>query len=106
MMIRSQTTITLTWVLAAEAPNASGQVLNIGCGRQTSLNEVLRVAAEFLNCKVSADYMEARAGDVRHSLADIDLARHFLGYEPEVSFNDGLARTIDAMRDRTSNINN
>jgi nucleoside-diphosphate-sugar epimerase len=86
-------------LLAASAPDAVGRVMNIGCGEQISLNTVLRLAGDVLGVPVQADYREARAGDVKHSLADIRLAECLLGYRPVVRFQEGLARTIEALRE-------
>lgn len=85
-------------LLAAEAPDAVGQVINIGSGEQRSLNELLRIAGELLGVAVEADYREPRAGDVRDSLASLERARHLLGYEPVIGFREGLARTLAALR--------
>ncbi|HEY7348005.1 MAG TPA: SDR family oxidoreductase [Ktedonobacterales bacterium] len=84
-------------LLAAEATEAAGQAINIGCGEQISLNKLLRLAGALLGQTVEAEYQEARAGDVHDSLADIQLAQHLLGYEPTVRFADGLARTLEAL---------
>jgi len=84
-------------LLAATSPHASGQVINIGCGEQISLNRVLQLAGELLNIQPAADYREPRPGDVRDSLADISLARRLLAYKPVVGFREGLARTLDTM---------
>ena len=86
-------------LLAATAPDAVGRVMNIGCGEQTSLNTVLHIARELLGVAVEADYREARAGDVRDSLADIGLAECLLGYQPTIKFREGLARTLSTLRD-------
>ena len=85
-------------LLAASSPDAVGYALNIGCGEQISLNTVLRLAGELLGVTVDADYREPRPGDVRDSCADINLAQRLLGYRPSVSFHEGLARTLDALR--------
>ncbi len=84
-------------LLAAEAPAAVGQVINIGSGESISINGMLRVAADLLGVSLHSEYREARAGDVRHSRADISRARTLLGYEPSVGFRDGLARTIESL---------
>jgi nucleoside-diphosphate-sugar epimerase len=55
--------------------------------------------AAILGTDVEPTYQDARAGDVRHSQADIGLARQLLGYEPAVGFEDGLRRTIAWYRD-------
>ena len=85
-------------LLAASSSEAVGYALNIGCGEQISLNTVLRLAGELLGVTVDADYREPRPGDVRDSCADINLAQRLLGYRPSVSFHEGLARTLDALR--------
>ena len=85
-------------ILAATAPDAVGHAMNVGCGEQISLNTVLRLAGDLLGMPAQADYHEARTGDVKHSLADIRLAERLLGYRPTVKFQEGLARTIDALR--------
>ena len=85
-------------LLAASSSEAVGYALNIGCGEQISLNTVLRLAGEVLGVTVNADYREPRPGDVRDSCADINLAQRLLGYRPSVSFHEGLARTLDALR--------
>jgi UDP-glucose 4-epimerase len=85
-------------LLAADAPEAPGHAMNIGYGVRVSLNETLRLAGDLLGVPVEAEYQAPRPGDVRDSLADIDLARRLLGYSPVVDFRDGLARTLDALR--------
>ncbi|MFH2007646.1 MAG: SDR family oxidoreductase [bacterium] len=79
---------------AARAPvSATGQVYNIACGRRHSVNELLAVLKEILGSDLEAEYRETRAGDVKHSHADIDLARRELGYEVQVHLREGLERT-------------
>jgi nucleoside-diphosphate-sugar epimerase len=84
-------------LLAADAPAAVGQVINIGSGESISINDMLRVAADLLHVPLQPEYREARTGDVRHSRADISRAKALLGYEPSVGFRDGLARTIESL---------
>ena len=84
-------------LLAADATAAVGQVINVGSGESISINDMLRVAADLLHVPLHPEYREARAGDVRHSRADISRARALLGYEPSVGFRDGLARTIERL---------
>ena len=73
--------------------------MNIACNQRTTLNEILAQLGELLNVAVKADYQPERAGDVKHSLADISLARQRLGYEPQVLFEQGLASSIDWYRE-------
>jgi UDP-N-acetylglucosamine/UDP-N-acetyl-alpha-D-glucosaminouronate 4-epimerase len=84
-------------LLAADAPKAAGQVINIGSGASISINEMLRVAADLLGVPLDPDYREPRTGDVRHSRADIARAQALLGYAPSVGFRDGLARTLERL---------
>jgi UDP-glucose 4-epimerase len=79
---------------AADAEGASGKVFNIACGSGTSLNRVLALLGEALGRPVSARHEPARAGDVRHSLADISQAKAVLGYTAAVDFPTGLQRTL------------
>lgn len=83
--------------LAANAPAnvCQGQALNIACHHRTSLNQILRQIAKLLKVKVQADYKPTRAGDVKHSLADVSLARKTIGYVPQVFFEEGLVRSIE-----------
>jgi nucleoside-diphosphate-sugar epimerase len=82
-------------LLAMTAPSVSGEVFNVGCGRHTSLNELARQLGELAGATPRIDYLPARSGDVPYSLADISKARALLGYEPAVSFSDGLQQTWD-----------
>jgi len=81
-------------LLAAEAEGADGGLFNIACGERISLNRLLREIGEIIGRPVKAEYGPARAGDVKHSLADISLARKVLGFEPRVSVREGLERTV------------
>jgi UDP-glucose 4-epimerase len=80
-------------LLAMTAPGVSGEVFNVGCGQQTSLNELARQLGQIAGTEPPIDYLPARSGDVPHSLADINKARTLLGYEPAVSLAVGLRRT-------------
>ena len=81
---------------AAETVAGVGHVINIANGQRTTLNELLEVVKKLVGkTDVSAEYKEPRAGDVRHSLADITRAREMLGYEPLVGLEEGLRHTID-----------
>lgn len=82
-------------LLAAEAEGAAGKIINMAEGRQTSLLQLLNLLSELLGVEIEPDFQEARAGDVRESLADISLARSVLGYEPETDLVTGLKQTID-----------
>jgi UDP-glucose 4-epimerase len=81
-------------LLAADAPAASGRVINIARGERTSLNAILRAIGELLGQTNEPEYRPPRPGDIRHSVADISLARRLLGYEPQVSVRDGMRQTL------------
>ena len=83
---------------ACEAPNVSGEVINVATGGRISLNDLLRVLSGLVKTSVPAIHKEPRAGDVRDSQADISKARALLGYKPIVSFEDGLERTLEWCR--------
>ncbi len=85
-------------LLAGTAPKAAGQIINMADGRHTTLLRLLELLGSMLGCEVNPDFQPARVGDVRESLADISLARQWLGYEPLFSLEEGLAKTIDYYR--------
>jgi nucleoside-diphosphate-sugar epimerase len=81
---------------AASAREASGKVINVANGQRITLNQLLAELKDLTGKQdVTAEYREPRVGDVRHSLADITLARQFLDYESKVELREGLQRTID-----------
>ena len=83
-------------LLALRAMGASGSSCNIGCGERITLNKLIRLLEEILGLKANVNYAASKAGDVRHSLADVTLARRLLGYEPRVMVKEGLKRTVEA----------
>lgn len=90
---------TANW-LAVQAPaeNCDGRPVNIACHAAVSLNQILAKLRALMNVDIEADYRPVRAGDVRHSLADIALAKSKIAYEPLVYFDEGLERSIDWYR--------
>jgi nucleoside-diphosphate-sugar epimerase len=85
---------------ACDAPAASGQVINVATGGRISLNALLSAMNDILGTSITPVYGAPRAGDVRDSQADISKAKTLLGYEPTVSLEDGLRRTLDWARSR------
>lgn len=83
-------------LLASEAPAAqvAGRVFNVACGERHTLNETYRVIAGLLQSPLEPVYGPVRCGDVKDSLASIEAARQALGYTPQVSFEEGLQRTV------------
>jgi nucleoside-diphosphate-sugar epimerase len=81
---------------AAETVKGIGEVINIANGERISLNQLLAELKSLTGkSDVMASYEDARAGDVKHSLADISRARHWLGFEPRVGLRTGLQLTIE-----------
>ncbi len=75
-----------------------GQSVNIACGERTSLNGMLEQMQKLLRTNLKPTHLPARAGDVRDSLADIAAARELIGYSPDVMFEEGLKKTVEAYR--------
>jgi nucleoside-diphosphate-sugar epimerase len=78
----------------APAAKVAGQVFNIACGQRTTLNQTFAVLQRLTGFEGKPLYAATRAGDIKHSLADIRAAREAMGYEPSVDFEEGLRRTI------------
>jgi len=82
-------------VKAADAPGASGKSYNVGTGRRVTLLDLIAALNQLLGTNVQPILAAPRPGDVRHSCADIRRARQELGYEPTVSFEQGLAKLLE-----------
>ena len=82
--------------LAADVKGAVGRVYNVGCGKQTTLLDLVRNLNELLGAKIAPTHQPARAGDIRISQANIDRAKKELGFQPAFSFRDGLARLLSS----------
>jgi nucleoside-diphosphate-sugar epimerase len=87
-------------LLAASAPAAevSGKMFNVATGTRITLNQTYKLLQGIIGFKGLANYVAPRLGDVKHSLADITLAKKHLVYTPHVSFEEGLRRTVDWYR--------
>jgi nucleoside-diphosphate-sugar epimerase len=83
---------------AAVAPEASGEVFNVGGGDRISLLDLIARLEKILGRAVARRPAPARAGDVPHTLADIDKAKRLLAYTPRVAFDEGFRRTVDYFR--------
>jgi nucleoside-diphosphate-sugar epimerase len=84
-------------VLAAEG-DVTGEAFNVGTGGRVTVNELVESLNDQLGTEIEPIYDDPRPGDVPHSHADISKARELLGYEPVVSFDDGLERTINHLK--------
>lgn len=93
-------------LLAAKAPSelVSARVFNIATATRITLNDAVKLLRGLTGYKGEVRYADERAGDVKHSLADITQAAQVLGYKPLVSFKEGLERTIEWYRSTASDM--
>jgi UDP-glucose 4-epimerase len=84
-------------LLACKAPatEVAGRVFNVATARGVDLNETFQVLKKLTGYTGEVKYGPERTGDVKHSVADISRTEKHLGYKPKVSFEEGLARTIE-----------
>jgi nucleoside-diphosphate-sugar epimerase len=88
-------------ILAALSGKAGGEVLNVACGERLTVNALLDAVNKTLGKNVKAVYADPRLGDILHSTADIGKAQRILGFEPRVSFLDGLKATAAWFKKRS-----
>jgi UDP-glucose 4-epimerase len=82
----------------APAERVSGNVYNVGTGRSVTVLDLVRELNAIFGTDLTATHGPNRAGDVRYSLADVSRTRADLGYDPQISFEDGLRKTVDWYR--------
>ena len=86
---------------ALAAPlSACGRSYNIACGESATLLELIDGINDILGTSIRPDHVAARAGDVRHSLADVSAATEAFGYQPRMKLNEALRLTVDWYRGR------
>jgi dTDP-L-rhamnose 4-epimerase len=90
--------------LALENDAAAGHAINIGSGQSRSVQEVAQTLARAMGCNDIASQITGkyRIGDIRHCFADIALARTLLGFEPRVTFEDGIAELVEWLQEQTA----
>jgi nucleoside-diphosphate-sugar epimerase len=81
-------------ILAMEKDKTNGEFLNVGCGRNISLNQLFASLKEIFASEINPSYESPRLGEARHTLADISLTQQFLRYKPQISFENGLFKTV------------
>jgi len=83
-------------LLARSAPAAqvAGRAMNAATGTRITLNETFEILKQMTGYSGTAHHGPERAGDIKHSLADISLAGKLMGYQPVAGFEEGLARTV------------
>jgi len=82
-------------LLAASSDEAIGKTFNVGTGKVTRINRLWEMIRRLKGSNIEPEYERARPGDIRESVASIDYAKKTLGFEPEVSFENGLKETFD-----------
>jgi UDP-N-acetylglucosamine/UDP-N-acetylgalactosamine 4-epimerase len=80
--------------------HCNGSVFNIALGERTSINKLFHVIKNFANSDIEPQYRQERAGDVKHSLADIDRARVIFDYNPAIDISEGLKITFEWFKNR------
>lgn len=81
-------------VKASEAPNVSGQVFNVGTGSSVTVLDLVAALNRLMGKEIVVTHAPTRAGDVRYSKADISRTRSMLGYDPQITFEQGLEKTL------------
>jgi nucleoside-diphosphate-sugar epimerase len=74
--------------------------MNVACGEAITVNEVVRILSELIGRPIRAVHKPERPGDIRHSHAEVTIAREKLGFKARTSVRDGLARTLAWAKDR------
>ena len=85
-------------IRAAESADAVGEVINLGVNERTTLNQLLSELQKIIGTNIAPQYEPPRAGDIRHSLADISRAEKLLGFKPLIGLEEGLKATVDWYR--------
>lgn len=85
-------------LLSCKAPNVSGEVFNIACGRACTVLELLKYLNRILDTQVKPEFNPPRPGDVRHTLACVKKVQKLLGFRVKVDFLQGLRKTAEWFR--------
>jgi dTDP-L-rhamnose 4-epimerase len=86
-------------MLAMERPESNGEVINVGCGKPISIRQVAEILARSLGSSIEPVITQKyRAGDIRHCYADLTKARLLLGYEPQVTHEQGFQELAEWLR--------
>lgn len=81
-------------LLACKNPGAVGKVLNVACGAQTTVLDLFSILAKMLNYTLAPNHQPLRPGDVRHSLGSTAKLKESLQFQPAISLQEGLQRTV------------
>lgn len=86
--------------MLTDIDGAAGKVYNIAYGERTTISELFEALKKATGSDLEAKHRDPRPGDIPHSLADISLARKYLGYDPKYGIEEGLEITFDWFKDR------
>src|SRR5437667_12312541 len=89
-------------LLACQLPGVAGPVVNVACGDRITVNSMLQQINKITGKDITPIYADPRPGDIKHSQADITRAKEHLGYQPKISFEEGLCNTIEWYRKNLS----
>lgn len=81
-------------LLAAEAPQAAGRVINVASGQQQTITRLAALLGRLVGSDLAPEHTAPRPGDIRHSWADVSRAGALLGFSPQVPLEEGLRRTL------------
>lgn len=82
-------------ILAYENENTRGQIINLGSGKDISMNNLMKMICDYMGYEGEWEHREGRTSDVRKLCADIDKARNLMGFEPKMEFGEGIRETLD-----------
>jgi nucleoside-diphosphate-sugar epimerase len=88
-------------ILAATTPGVSGEVFNVACGKDNSVNELVEVINKFAGKSIQAKYLPIRKGDVFRTIADISKITNLLHFKPEFTFEQGMKVTFEWFRSKS-----
>ena len=86
-------------IIAYEQEASRGQVINLGSGKDISMNSLLKGICDYMGYRGEWDHREERTSDVRKLCADIGRARRLLGFESQMAFEKGIVETLDWYKD-------
>ncbi|MBU4376411.1 MAG: SDR family oxidoreductase [Candidatus Omnitrophica bacterium] len=93
--------VVLANLAACKAKNAAGEIFNVACNKSYSVLDIIKYLDKFLGKKTKPEYVKARMGDVRKTIADITKMKRILKLTPKVQFEEGLKRTLNWFREDT-----
>lgn len=82
-------------ISAYEKKESRGKIINLGSGKDISINRLLKGICDYMQYEGEWEHRPARTSDVRNLCADSKRAKELLGFEPEISFEEGIKKTLD-----------